>query len=66
MSEYHTFSEVTVDTPTAIIEIGFMRNDRAMLTGQQDLLAQGIANGIRCLLRPELYGDPAVSSAAAE
>ena len=56
MTEYHTFSEVTVDTPTAIIELGFLRNDRAMLTEQQDLLAQGVSNGIRCFLRPDLFG----------
>lgn len=53
MTEYHTFSEVAVDTPTAIIEIGFMRNDRAFLTQQQDLIAQGIVNGIRCFLLPD-------------
>jgi N-acetylmuramoyl-L-alanine amidase len=52
MTEYHTFSEVAVDTPTAIIEIGFLRNDRAFLTQQQDLIAQGIVNGIRCFLLP--------------
>jgi N-acetylmuramoyl-L-alanine amidase len=57
MTEYHTFSEVAVDTPTAIIEIGFMRNDRPLLLNQQPLVAQGIANGIRCFLRPDLYGD---------
>jgi N-acetylmuramoyl-L-alanine amidase len=57
MTEYHTFGEVAVDTPTAIIEIGFMRNDRDFLLGQQTLIAQGIANGIRCFLRPEIYGD---------
>ncbi|HML21309.1 MAG TPA: N-acetylmuramoyl-L-alanine amidase [Aggregatilinea sp.] len=55
MTEYHTFSEVSADTPVAIIELGFLRNDRAMLTQQQDLLAQGIANGIRCFLRPDIY-----------
>lgn len=55
MTEYHTFGEVSTDTPTAIIELGFMRNDRAILTGQQDLVAQGVANGIRCFLRPEIY-----------
>ena len=55
MTEYHTFGEVSADTPTAIIELGFMRNDRAVLTGQQDLVAQGVANGIRCFLRPEIY-----------
>jgi N-acetylmuramoyl-L-alanine amidase len=57
MTDYHTFSEVTVDTPTAIIELGFMQNDRAMLTQQQDLLAQGVSNGVRCFLRPDLYSN---------
>jgi len=32
-----------------------MLNDRAILTGSPELLAQGIANGIRCFLRPDLY-----------
>jgi N-acetylmuramoyl-L-alanine amidase len=58
MTDYHTFGEVAVDTPTAIIELGFMRNDRDFLLGQQTLIAQGIANGIRCFLRPEIYGNP--------
>ncbi len=58
MTDYHTFREVAVDTPTAIIETGFMRNDRDFLLGHQDLVAQGIANGIRCFLRPDIYGDP--------
>ncbi|WP_119065347.1 N-acetylmuramoyl-L-alanine amidase [Aggregatilinea lenta] len=55
MTEYHTFSEVSADTPVAILELGFLRNDRGMLTQQQDLLAQGVANGIRCFLRPDIY-----------
>jgi len=55
MTDYHTFSEVAVDTPTAVIELGFMRNNRDMLPQHQDLLAQGVANGIRCFLHPELY-----------
>jgi N-acetylmuramoyl-L-alanine amidase len=55
MTEYHTFGEVSIDTPTAIIELGYMRNDRAILTEDPELIAQGIANGIRCFLRPDLY-----------
>ena len=58
MLDYHTFDEVAIDTPTAIIEIGFMRNDRAFLTEQQDLIAQGIVNGIRCFLLPDAAGTP--------
>ncbi len=55
MTAYHTFGEVSADTPTAIIELGFMRNDRILLTTQQPLLAQGIVNGILCFLQPDLY-----------
>lgn len=58
MTSYHTFSEVAVDTPTAIIELGFMRNNRQILTTQQTLLAQGVVNGILCFLQPELYAVP--------
>jgi len=58
MTDYHTFDEVAIDTPTAIIEIGFLRNDRAFLTEQQDLIAQGIVNGIRCFLLPDAGGTP--------
>lgn len=50
MTEYHNFDEVAVDTPTAIIELGFMRIDRLILTQQPDLLALGVANGVRCFL----------------
>lgn len=53
MTEYHTFSEVSIDTPTAIIELGFMNKDRLMLTTQQSLLAQGVVNGILCFLQPD-------------
>ncbi len=62
MTAYHTFSEVSSDTPTVIIELGYMLNDRAILTTQQDLLAQGVANGVRCFLRPEIYGRPPSSA----
>ncbi len=58
MTLYHTFAEVAIDTPVAIIELGFMRNDRAFLTEQQDVIAQGIVNGIRCFLLPDGAGTP--------
>ena len=56
MTDYHTFGEVSSDTPTAIIEIGFLGLDRPFLTQHEDRVALGIANGIRCFLAPELYG----------
>jgi N-acetylmuramoyl-L-alanine amidase len=57
MTDYHTFGEVSADTPTAIIELGFMNKDRLMLTTQRTLLAQGIVNGILCFLQPDLYAE---------
>ncbi len=52
MTDYHTFREISVDTPTAIIELGFMRMDRAILTTRPEVLALGVANGIRCFMNP--------------
>lgn len=50
MTEYHSFREIADVTPAAIIEIGFLYEDRAMLTEQPDLLAQGIVAGLLCFL----------------
>jgi len=50
MREYHAFYEINSQTPAAIIETGFMAADRPILLGQQDKVAQGIANGIICFL----------------
>jgi N-acetylmuramoyl-L-alanine amidase len=52
MTDYHTFREIHPLTPAAIIELGFMKDDRAILTEQQDEMAQGITDGILCFLRP--------------
>ena len=53
MTRYHNFYEVDGRTPAAIIEIGFMRNDRHVLTQQADIVAQGIADGIVCFIEGE-------------
>jgi len=53
MTNYHAFSEISSDTPAAIIETGFMNLDREILTQNQDLLAKGIASGILCFVRNE-------------
>ncbi len=52
MTLYHTFDEVSVDTPVAIIEIGFMFSDRQMLTQDRELIADGIVAGIVCFIEP--------------
>jgi N-acetylmuramoyl-L-alanine amidase len=46
MTEYHAFYEIAPETPAAIIETGFMSADRRLLTRRQDLVAQGIVDGI--------------------
>jgi N-acetylmuramoyl-L-alanine amidase len=53
MTHYHSFYEIDGQTPGAIIETGFMRKDRTMLTQRPDLVAQGIVDGIVCFV-----GDP--------
>jgi len=50
MTNYHGFYEVAPDTPSAIIETGFLRLDRAILTERADLVAQGIVDGLMCYL----------------
>jgi N-acetylmuramoyl-L-alanine amidase len=50
MLYYHTFRRIASETPGAIIEMGFMADDAVILLEEQDLVAQGIVNGIRCFL----------------
>lgn len=53
MTSYHAFSEINENTPAAIIEVGFLNLDRALLTQKPDLLARGITDGIICFLNNE-------------
>ena len=50
MRDYHAFRKIAWDTPGAIIELGFMGDDRKMLLYRQDQLAQGLVQGIQCFL----------------
>jgi N-acetylmuramoyl-L-alanine amidase len=54
MTDYHTFREIHPLTPAAIIELGFMKDDREILTTRQDEMAQGITEGILCFLEPSV------------
>ncbi len=54
MTDYHTFREIHPLTPAAIIELGFMKDDREILTTRQDGMAQGITEGILCFLEPSV------------
>jgi N-acetylmuramoyl-L-alanine amidase len=50
MRYYHTFRRIAPETPGAIIEMGFMADDATLLLERQELVAQGIVNGILCFL----------------
>ncbi len=52
MTNYHAFREISLKTPAAIIELGFLNADRQLLTKQPDRAATGVANGILCFLSP--------------
>jgi N-acetylmuramoyl-L-alanine amidase len=53
MTDYHSFGEISADTPAVIIEMGFLYLDRNFLTQHADLVAQGVADGILCFTRNE-------------
>jgi N-acetylmuramoyl-L-alanine amidase len=51
MTNYYAFREISGDTPAAIIELGFLHDDRALLAENTYEVARGVANGIQCFLR---------------
>jgi N-acetylmuramoyl-L-alanine amidase len=53
MREYHAFSEIDPNTITAIIETGFLYLDRELLTGNTELVAEGVTQGILCFINNE-------------
>lgn len=52
MTDYHSFREIHALTPAAIIELGFLKDDRELLTQHQEVLGQAITDGIMCFLEP--------------
>jgi len=48
MTDYHAFREINPAMPALIIEVGFMNLDRAILTAQADIPAEGLVQGIMC------------------
>jgi N-acetylmuramoyl-L-alanine amidase len=53
MRNYHAFRTISPYTPGAIIETGFMLDDRWLLENRQYEIALGIANGLVCFLEGE-------------
>jgi N-acetylmuramoyl-L-alanine amidase len=66
MTNYHNFQELAPGTPGAVIEIGFLYLDRALLTGRSDAIAYGIYDGILCFLRNELPSGDVTATPPAE
>ena len=50
MRQYHAFRKIDPDTPGAIIEMGFMLDDRNILLYEREKVARGIASGVICFL----------------
>jgi N-acetylmuramoyl-L-alanine amidase len=50
MTDYHAFREIDSLTPGAIIEIGFLLDNRYLLESKPKIVARGIAAGILCFL----------------
>ena len=53
MTRYHAFYEIDRVTPAAIIEAGFMLDDRELLTQRPDVVAAGIVDGLVCFIEGE-------------
>lgn len=51
MTNYHAFNEIAPLTPGAIIETGFLLDDRFLLENRPKIVARGIAAGILCFLQ---------------
>ncbi len=50
MTRYHAYNEIDPNTPAAIIETGFLLDDRDMLVNHPEIIAQGIVEGIVCFI----------------
>jgi len=53
MRNYHAFRKISPYTPGAIIEIGFMLDDRWLLENEQDEIASGVVEGLACFLEEQ-------------
>ena len=51
MTNYHAFNEIAPLTPGAIIETGFLLDDRYLLEYRPKIVARGIAAGVLCFLK---------------
>jgi N-acetylmuramoyl-L-alanine amidase len=66
MTDYHRFDEVRTQIPAVVIELGFMLNDRDILTNQQDTVARGLIEGISCFITPTIAPESTAEMVATE
>jgi len=50
MREYHSFQDIHPRTPAAIIELGYLNDDRSILTQETAGAAKGVVQGLKCFL----------------
>lgn len=50
MTGYHAFNRIGIDTPAAILEMGFLGGDRVLLEENSHLASKGVVDGILCFL----------------
>ena len=58
MTEYHAFRRIAATTPAAILELGFLGGDGALLTEQPELPARGVSDAILCFLKAQSTQTP--------
>ncbi|MCY3661044.1 MAG: hypothetical protein OXG36_18730 [Caldilineaceae bacterium] len=52
MTHYHMHAKVAGNTPSVILEMGFMGGDQELLYEHPEVIADGIVDSIRCFLTP--------------
>lgn len=50
MTQYYAFDRLAAEAPAAIIELGFISTDRAVLLERPEQAAQGLSDGIICFM----------------
>jgi N-acetylmuramoyl-L-alanine amidase len=53
MTRYHAFNRIDPQTPAAILEMGFLGQDRPLLEERPQFVAQGVADSVICFLSGE-------------
>lgn len=55
MTQYHAFRRIAPTTPAAILELGFLGGDNALLTRSPQLAAKGVTDALLCFFDDDLF-----------